>query len=251
MTKRIAILAAAMTTALALPQGLSYSSATGNIEVHGSGGRVIQDLKAGVWRFDVTGQGSKVHAVIRDEGLEFFADRVQGVAVPDPKKPGSMNLKNATASGGVRVIKTATGTRTEMTGAVAKFAGSGKGGTLNLGGPVKLTNFSSANSQNLAASGSSAIATLAAGGKKDLPLKTATLLGPVVIDASERNSKGGVDTVHVTGSRLDIDNTVKPAKLKLTGGVRMTSPQYGHFTGSQIVMTVNERGEVVSVDLRS
>jgi hypothetical protein len=238
-----ALLAAA---AFATQGGLDFVSPDGNVEAHGAGGRML--LEGEVYRFDIIGGTHKVHAMVHDQGLEFYSGRLQGVAVPDPKKPKSMMLKRATASGGVQVIKSSESERSEITGTTATFSGTAASGSLTLAGPVKLTNVASAKSQRLTATGSSMIAALAAAGKKELPIRTASLRGPVTIDASERTRTGGLDTVHATGSRLDIDNTVKPAKLSLSGGVKVDSPQHGHFGGSTVILRVNERGEVVSIE---
>jgi hypothetical protein len=241
------------TTVLAAQGGLNFTSPDGNIEAHGADGRILTDFKQSVYRFEITGGGGKVHAIVHDQGLEFFSSRLEGVAVPDPtsKKAKALMLKRATASGGVRVIKTSDGNRTELAGATANFTGTAKAGSLTLGGGVKMTNLAAEKAQSLVATGSSAVATLATVGKKESPVRTATLRGPVSIDAIERNSRGGVDKVHATGSRLEIDNTVRPAKLSLVGNVRADSPQHGHFSGEVIVLRITDKGEVVSIEART
>ena len=238
--------------AMAAQQHLDYYSPTKNIEVHGTSGiiNLASAGKAGMpdtYHFDIRGGGAKVHAFVHDEQLEFFADRVQGDATTGQK--GRNGLRKATASGGVRIVKSAGGARSEIIGSVANYKREATNANLDMNGPIKLTNFSPQNNRTLVATGSSAVATLGSAIVGSPPLRTATLKGPVAIDMSERVPNKGVSTVHARGNRLDIDNTTKPAKLTLSGGVTIDSPQFGHLSGvSQAILNLNEKGEITSIE---
>src|SRR3954462_1147078 len=96
---------------VAAQKPLSYVSPTQNIEVQYSSGIVRMD-PGPVYRFDVRYPGSKVHATIRDQGLEFFGDRVQAEAVDAGKNTNGIRF--VTVTGGVRVIKSSGAVRSEI-----------------------------------------------------------------------------------------------------------------------------------------
>lgn len=222
-------------------QEFVFTDPSKNVEVRGKSGTF--SLEAGpTYRFDLR---SGVRAIVRDQGLEFTAQRVQGVTAKSGAKGA---LKRATATGGVKVVKSSAGTRTELTGDTAIYALKGAVSSLDLSGPVRITQITAAKSESLLATGTSASAILAAGRSASEPMRSATLKGPVAIDATSRVAGGGVEKIHAKGSRLDVDNTTVPAKLVLSGAVEIHGKQYGDARGlSKVTMLLNSRREVVSI----
>lgn len=224
---------------LAVAQTPLYHDAAGNIAVYATSGRV--QIAKGRWTFDASSKAKPVHVVIRDQGLDFYAERVHGVITT---KGGKSALDQATATGNVRFVKVGAGGRSELTGATATYAASGSLAKLTLTGGVRLTD--ARGKQSLVARATKATATLSPGAKASDPLRSATLEGSVVVDGRQRVSPTETKTLHVTARRMELDNTLDPAKLTLSGGVVATG-SFGRMSLSTAILTIDDRGEIVSI----
>lgn len=236
--RKLATLVVGIAT-LAAAQTPLYRDATGNVAVFATSGRV--QIDKGHWVFDATSKGSPVHVMVRNQGVDFFADRVHGVI---GTKGGQTQLDQATATGNVRFVKVGSGARSELLGAKAAYVASGTLAKLTATGGVRLTD--SRGKQSIVARAAKATATLSPGPRSVDPLRSATLEGSVVVDGRQRVSAAETKTLHVTALRMELDNTVNPAKLTLSGGVVATG-SFGRMTLSTAILTIDDQGEIVSI----
>ncbi|HVT11613.1 MAG TPA: hypothetical protein VHE55_05055 [Fimbriimonadaceae bacterium] len=197
------------------------------------------------YHFVLTNPGGVVHAISEKQHIEFMAPRMQVDAISVFGKDNEANaIRNATASGGIRAIRTGNGGRAEMTGSTAKYSADGAKASLRIGGPVKLTN-TGTGGHGFTATGSSLVADLG----PSRTFETATLNGPVrlQIRQAEQSGQPGLDLV-VAASKLLLDETSKPTTITLSGGVHINGVGSGmtaESTLSRLVLRLDDQGEVV------
>lgn len=206
----------------------------------------IENRPGPVYHFELTNPGGQVHAISKKQQIEFFAPRMQVDAV-SMKGKGADYIRTATATGGIRTIRTGTGGRAEMTGSVAKYVVTGGKATLTIGGPVKMTN-SSPGGQGFVATGSSLVADLGSASSKVI-FQTATLNGPVHLTIKRAASGGQQETdLSISAHKMVLDQASKPTTITLSGGVSGSGLASGMTVDSalsRVVLTLDDSGEVI------
>jgi hypothetical protein len=191
------------------------------------------------------------HARAASKQLEFLADSIKGILItpPNSKKP---ILKHAETSGKAtvnRTVQTEKGSDvTTITGSRFVFDGDSTLGILKISGPVGITDSGSGKS-NLRMSGKSGTAEFDM--RKDTAqdaLRKSTLDGSVSIDIVQFGSGNG--RIHATGDHLELDDTVSPASLVLTGKVAMHGEgDTGSATGiHRVKFLLNKQGQFTHMD---
>lgn len=206
----------------------------------------IENRPGPVYHFELTNPGGMVHAISKKQQIEFFAPRME-VDAASMKGKGADYIRSATATGGIRTIRTGAGGRAEMTGSVAKYAATDGKATLTIGGPVKMTN-SSPGGQGFVATGSSLVADLGNANSR-MTFQTATLNGPVHLTIKRAASAGQqVTDLRISAHKMVLDQATKPATITLSGGVNGSGFASGMSVDSalsRVVLTLNDSGEVV------
>lgn len=204
-------------------------------------------LPGPVYRFKLRSPGGKVYVESKKQGIELFAPAIDVDAVSSRGKEAD-GIKTATATGGVRAIRTGSDGRSEITGKSASYTRLQAGAKLQVAGPVHLTNFAVAGQQTQDATGSSLVAMLSRTGEVD----TATLNGPVKIKVRQAPQGGNKATdLNLTGDTMVLEQHGKPGKITLSGHVMLSGlvagNQFeGHYT--RVVLTLDQNGEVSSFE---
>jgi hypothetical protein len=211
--------------------------------------------------FSVKLKGSPVYVRSAVQGLDVYGDGTVTIhAAPNPAKKGAYMLQSLTTSGAVRAIQKSAGSTAELTGSSARYSETASEGSLELSGPVKITNRDEAQHRTLLATGQRGSATLdptpPQPGKS--ALRTATLEGSVTIDVAQAPQPGesAPSTFHATGAKLFLNNASTPATATLSGDVKMSGtgegPLNANIEGVQTaVITLNSKGEMTKIDLSS
>ncbi|MFI5387403.1 MAG: hypothetical protein ACHQ50_14940 [Fimbriimonadales bacterium] len=202
-------------------------------------------LPGEVYRFEFSTPGGQVYVASKTQGIEIYAPRVEVDAVRFLSK--DMNLiRAASASGGVRAIRSVRDMKTEMRGATAKYQATNPA-TLNVSGPVTLASFKG-DRASFEAAGSSLTADLG-GPRSSTPFQTAVLSGPVRIKIRQaaQGSRAPTD-MNVSARRLLVNMAVKPNTVTLTGNVHIAGLAGGGTVESalaEVVLYLDDKGEVV------
>ena len=209
---------------------------------------LFQQLPGPLYRFNLKSPGGNVYIASKKQGIEVYAPKIDLDAIAVLSKEVN-TIKTATASGGVRAVRSAPDGRSDFKGGTAKYTMQGARATLAISGPVRMTNFSSANQRSFDATGSSLMAEMDKGGS----MTTAILNGPVTLKIKQAaNGKNKASDLTVTAQKMVLAQRKSGGTLTLTGNVRPSGLLGGlTFEGSssRIVMTLNMFYEVVKVDI--
>src|SRR5437763_15921787 len=102
MRRISAIAASILITAAAAQTGLQYREASGSLLMRWTEFSLTQ-MPGGVFRFDLTGN---VYVASKTQGIEVWAPRVRADAISKKGKQADA-IRRATATGGVRIVRTA------------------------------------------------------------------------------------------------------------------------------------------------
>lgn len=243
MKKTLALTGIALSTA-SIPQGPVTIKDSSQSLIIRTQDIALSKLPGPVYRFVLAVPGGQVYVSSKKQGVEFYAPKIVVNAISIKGKEADA-IRDATATGGVRAIRTAANGKGEITGKSANYVVKGSSASLTVSGPVNLTG-SQAGAKNYVASGSSLNADLGSG-KSDQPFKTATLQGPVQIRIHQApQGKAQQGDLTVTGQRLVLDEASTPPTMTMIGNVHLhglggvTSVE-GTF--SRIVIGLNKKGE--------
>jgi hypothetical protein len=240
MKPAILCLMALSAVALAQRAAIYHDS---NLSVWSNGLLVTQGDK-GLLHFDLQGG---VRIASKDQGVSLSAARVLADTVPvkGTLKMKKTQVKSATATTGVVIEQLAGGQgnkRTTIRANKAVYTAQGDKGLVTLTGAVKIVSVD-AKDQTLTASGTSGIATLDPKAESSQGLRTATLRGPVTVTIQEVGRKG---QIVAKGDRLDVNRSLKPTTLTLTGHVTIQGQgesSMGTLAVKRAVFTLNDKGE--------
>ena len=235
---------------LAFAQSMfEYTDAKGKIVLRSKTG-LLTLPKENFYHFDLRGN---VSVTSKNEGVTITAAQSEGDIGQAPNSKES-EVQRATASGGIKLVRTASkapGGVTTLTGSSMVYNNRGTESFVTVNGSVHITSTNPKKHQILDATGSNGDATLLSESKgKDDPLRMANLDGNVKVTVNQA-AVAGKPQAHIvaTGRHLNVDNTSKPMKLTLTGGVKMTGSQGGQFGSlsnvDKVEITVNEKGEML------
>jgi hypothetical protein len=202
-----------------------------------------------IYRFDLRVPGGLVNVVSKKEGIEFFAPHIVADLIAIKNKEAS-GIRSATASGGMRAIRTATGARSEITGSSATYTATGSTPKIEVSGPVRLTD-SQGTTKSFVATGRR----LRADFRKEKsanPLSTADLDGPVQITIKQaaRGKTPAADAT-VNGQHLRLNRTAKPATITITGDVKVRGVAGTTSVVSglkEIILTLNDKDQVIRTE---
>lgn len=207
---------------------------------------LFRQLPGGIYRFNLKSPGSKVYVASKQQGIELYAPVIDVDALA--LKSREVNtVKTATATGGIRAIRTALDGRSDITGKTGKYAMARDGGTLKVAGPVRIINFSRKDQRTLDATGSSLVVNLNGEGA----MNDATLEGPVSIKVRQP-ARGGREAGYmtVTGQRMVLAQTTKSGTVTITGNVRMNGVS-GGFTFDNVfkrlVLVLDSNYEITNI----
>lgn len=193
--------------------------------------------------------GHKLHGEWANLGLKVDADSIEG----DAKRVGavgtgsSLELQNATLTGGVHLVVDQKGQVVTMDCASAVIKSDGTVMNVTLEGGVIIDREAPATGEKLHATGShgSAQVTMANG------LGKATLFGPVTIDMNRKSTQATTTHVNAKAKKLDINRTADPSTIILTGDVVIQGNDpviAGDIRASRAVILVDAKGNVIGID---
>lgn len=255
-------LAVALTSAFAVAQfTTTYRDRDRNLEAVGPGGGSVSYKVNGPTVLVLRGSANE-RAKIRSkqQGLTITAAQMNAVVHPARDKQTRSQIESLTASGGVNVLKDVVqnGARqsTELTASSATYGEAGKEGRLTLEGNVTIRNVNEARKQTSVVTGSGGIVMLDPDAVGNDALRTATLRGPVKINVVEAPGQPGTapNNFVASGDRIVFDNTAKPAKVTLSGNVKIAGTGQQDFQtegATQATILLNERGEMTEYVLSS
>lgn len=226
--------------AIAGAQGLfTYRDKSGSFNVRASSG-LVEQTAADKMHLVLRGKPVVVNSI--EDGLQIEAPSV----VCDANTKGKSKIGKAVGTGGVHAIKRGGGGTTDITASIGTYVSGGQTARLDLKGAVRVISKTAKGSTTI--TGHDGFATLENGGKgPGNGLRTATLSGPVRIEAVQQNTNGG--TIVATGSRLELNNATHT--VTLSGNVNVTGNQkstLGELRGAdRAVLVLNDRGQIASV----
>jgi len=220
-------------------QLFTYRDNSGSFRVTASSGLVEQTST------------NKVHLVLRgkpvvvnsvEDGLQIEAPSV----VCDTTTSGKSRISKVVGTGNIRAIKKTPNGSTTITASSGTYTSGTQAGRLDLKGSVRLVSASARSTTTVTGNGGYALLESGSRGAGS-GLRSASLSGPVRIEAVQQNTNGG--TIVATGSKLDLDN--KARTVTLSGDVNVTGNQkstLGQLRGAdRAVLVLNERGQIASV----
>ena len=193
--------------------------------------------------------GSKLHGEWETLGLKVDAGGIEG----DAKRVGavgnnsSLELQNATLTGGVHLVVNQKGQLVTMDCASAVIKSDGSVMNVTLEGGVTIDRDVPATGEKLHATGSRGTAqvTMANG------LGKATLAGPVTIDMNRKSTQAATVHVNAKARKLDINRMADPSTIVLTGDVTIQGNDpaiAGDIRASRAVILVDAKGNVIGID---
>ncbi len=228
------------TAAFATSQQLfTYKDKTGALTVQAKSGLVEQTSPNHV---HLVLKGSPVTVNSATDGMQIQAPNVTCNAVTQ----GQTRLQKAVATGGVHAVKRSAAGTSNITAATGTYTAGVQISRLDLTGNVKIID--STGKRVTTVTGHSGYATLDLNAKgTGSGLRTASLSGPVRIDAVQQQTDGG--HIVATGNHLDIDNPAHT--VTLSGHVNVVGNQkstLGELHGAdRAVLMMNAQGQVASV----
>ena len=238
--KKLILLSMMSLGAIALAQQLfTYRDKSGAMSVRAKSGLVEQTSANQV---HMVLKGSPVVIKSLNDGLTIQAPSV----VCDANTKTKTKIGKAVATGGVHAIKSGAGGNTDITASTGTYTSTGQSSKLTLTGSTKIVSRSSTGTTTVTGGGGVANLDPSANGSGN-GLRTATLTGPVRIEAVQQNTNGG--TITATGSKLTIDNPAHT--VTLSGGVNVTGngqSTLGELRGAdRVVLVLNSQGQIASV----
>jgi hypothetical protein len=232
-----------MLTAYAVSQSVfTYSDSKGDLSIRAKDGQGI--LSSGGYEFDLKGS---VSVSSKKRQFVLTAGRVKASIGKSAGSDSPNDLKRATASGGARIIQTASGRSSRLQSNTATYTAQGNGATVQANGAVRIVNVDQAKRETMTATGSRGTAKLDPNSPRGI--SSATLDGPVRVEIVQ--SAGTGSKVVFTGNRMNLSGN----QVSLTGNVKASgagASRFGNLSNvDSIVVTLNERGEFSRFTFRS
>jgi lipopolysaccharide export system protein LptA len=250
--------------------GLAALSAVAVVAVSQSGGvkLVFRDKQRNMEVYDATswnvsfvepynfrGRGSPIIARWQDEGVEIRANSIDGVATL--AEQGQLTLASANISGNLRVTINRPSSNPQsnqrqtivLTSQSATY--DGRANQVRLSGGVRISGNDPGAQRTLDLSSQSAVVTLSPPGSRGDAVRTARLDGGVngtvvIVQPGNQRANGKVSASQAT---YDAEKRT----IVLSGNVRMDAEDasfLGQVQASLAILRLNDRGEVVELDLQ-
>ena len=237
------VLPAVILPALIVAQSVfSYSDAKGDLSIRAKDGQGA--LSTTGYEFDLMGS---VTITSKQRQFVLTASRVKASIVKSAGSESPNELKKATASGGTRIVQTASGKSSRLQANTATYTTQGSGATVQASGSVRIVNIDQNKRETMTATGSSGTARLDP--KSPRGISAATLNGPVRVEIVQ--SGGTASRVVFTGSKM----TLSGSQVSLTGNVKASgagASRFGNLSNvDSVTVTLNERGEFSRFTFRS
>jgi len=244
MTKSYRFLPLFAAAMAAAQGGFSYTSSAGDVTLNARSGLVeIPAAGSSVYKFKLR---TGVTARSRKDGIVISASEVTGELTSRGK---DTVIRHAVATGGVRLVKTGSGSTNTITGARADYTDQGSSALVVMSGGVRITSNSSVKRQMWVITGPSGQAVLDPAARKGAGLRTVTMSGGARVDLTQ--PRGG--NVTATGRQLTLDQAART--VTLSGGVTVKgsgASSFGTLQNAQrAVLRLNEKGEVVASEVSS
>lgn len=207
-------------------------------------------LKKGESEFEFKGRGNPFIGTWRDQGLELSAQTIDGTA---KKGKAGFYLSNATVRGNLtaQIKQTEAGSTrvTKLRSTQLVFKGSEDKFGIDLTGTVRVESDLGNGKQLLTLLADQGNFQFAADGAKGNSLSSANLSGGITVTLKEKRSNGLLN-LKGTANRC-VYQAGSPSTLTLLGNVVLTGEDDsigGEMTAAKLVATLNDKGEVISLD---